>query len=287
MSAAGLWLLGCSATTPGSAEPLFPGYHSTGGAGSVTAAIVDRSRFPARVRRPKPVPAQPADNLADYNQGGRYSTQYDFLNQYNLVHHLYGPDYYRPYGQRYWLRYRRQWSSLPWHGWAPGYNDWWNDPYWSWEYRWNSYAWDPAFDRFFDPWYWDPYYAYNSGYGWGYGSGYGYSYAGYYNNPNRHYWHRGSRTLADDGKKGAKQRRPRNRRGSAGNLTGLTNGGSFAGASMPKSSGKASSSSSSPTQKRGSTRKAESSSGQTQAKSSDSSSKKNSRKQARSRKRKK
>ncbi len=277
--AAGLWLLGCSATSPGSGEPLFPGYHSTGSSDGVTAAIIDRSRIPARVRRPKPAPAQPADTLADSNRAGQYPTQYDFIDQYNLVYHLYGPDYYRPYGRRYWLQYRRQWSSLPWHGWAPGYNDWWYDPYWSWEYRWNSYAWDPWFDHFYDPWYWDPY---NS-----YGYGYGYSYAGYYYNPNRHYWHRGSPTLAGESKKGEKQRRPRNRRGSAGSLTGPSNGGSLAGAGMPKSTGKGSSSSSSTKQKRGSTRKSESSSSQTQAKSTNSSSKSSNKKQARSRKRKK
>ncbi|MEE9465469.1 MAG: hypothetical protein V3W14_07875 [Candidatus Neomarinimicrobiota bacterium] len=278
LSAACLWLLGCSATAPGNGDPLFPGYHSDGNSGGLTPVIVDRSRLRARERRPDPAPAQPRDEQADSILAGQYPSQSAFIDQYNLVHHLYGPDYYLPYGQRYWRQYRRQWSSLPWYGWAPGYNDWWYDPYWSWEYRWNSYAWDPWFDHFYDPWYWDPYS--------GYGSGYGYSYAGYYYNPNRHYWRRGSQLLAGENKKGAKQRRPRNRRGSLENLTGQTNGASLAGAGMPKSTGKGNSSSSSPKQKRGSVRKSDSNTTQATAKSTNSSSKSSDRKQARKRKRK-
>ncbi|MCH7521838.1 MAG: hypothetical protein IIB42_09105, partial [Candidatus Marinimicrobia bacterium] len=136
---------------------------------------VDRSQPGTERKRPNRPPAQHYGAEPGNNRyyGDRF--QRDFSSQYNLVYHLYGPDHYRPYGQRYWLSYRRQWGQLPWYGRNPVYDSWWYDPYWSWEYRWNSYAWDPWFDHFYDPWYWDPY-------GGGYGLGYA-SYGGYYD-----YW---------------------------------------------------------------------------------------------------
>ncbi|MCH7851999.1 MAG: hypothetical protein IIC41_04325, partial [Candidatus Marinimicrobia bacterium] len=127
------------------------------------------------------------------------------------------------------------------------YDNWWYDPYWSWEYRWNSYAWDPWFDRFYDPWYWDPYGGYNAGYG--------YNYSYYYRYPSGQYWYYQRGTVAASSDDGHKQRRPRNRRGWPANQGGQMANNPLAG-SVNKASSAGGGSRSGPTQRRGSVRKA-------------------------------
>ena len=274
----GLLLAGCAATSPIGEDPHFPGFHSDQSGDGLTPIIVDRSQPGAERKRPNRPAAQHFGAEPGNNRyyGDRF--QRDFSSQYNLVYHLYGPDHYRPYGQRYWLGYRRQWSQLPWYGRNPVYDNWWYDPYWSWEYRWNSYAWDPWFDRFYDPWYWDPY----GGYGFGYGNNYSY----YYRYPSGQYWYYQRETVAASSDDGHKQRRPRDRQGWPANQGGQMANNPLAG-SVNKASSAGGGSRSGPTQRRGSVRKASGDSGSSRAKSADSSSGNSGHKQARKRSRKK
>ncbi len=270
----GLLLAGCAGTSPSAQDPHFPGFHSNHTGDGLTPIIVDRSQLVTGRERPNPPPAHPEGEPGN-NRAYEDPYERDFSSQYNLVYHLYGPDHYRPYNQRYWLSYRRQWGQLPWYGRDPYYDSWWYDPYWSWESRWNSWAWDPWFDHFYDPYYWDPYGGY----------GYGYNYSYYYRYPSGHYWYYQGGTLATGSDEGRKQRRPRNRRGLP-----VTQGGQMTNNPLASSTSKASSgggSSGTSTQRRGSARKASGESGKSQAKSSNSSSGNSGQKQARKRNRKK
>ena len=274
----GLLLAGCAATSPSGEDPHFPGFHSNHSGDGITPIIVDRSQLGTKQKRPNLPPAQPDGDEPGGNRAYEDSLHRDFISQYNLAYHLYGPDHYRPYGQRYWLSYRRQWGQLPWYGGNPYYDSWWNDPYWSWEYRWNSWAWDPWFDHFYDPWYWDPY--------WGSGYGYGYNYSYYYRYPNGNYWYYQRGTVAGGSDDGRQQRRPRNRRGWPGNQGGQIANNPLSGGISKASSG-GGSSDSAPGQRRGSARKAGGEAGKSWARSADSSSGNNGHKQARKRARKK
>ena len=92
-------------TSSNSPAPSFAGYHS-GSGDEITGVIQDRSPFSwQRSRKQRDI---------DQNQ---FSTEYapyvldvpepETSTQFNLPYYLYGPNYYMPYGRRFWASHQR------------------------------------------------------------------------------------------------------------------------------------------------------------------------------------
>jgi len=177
---ASLFLGGCAASLKSiDGETSFAGFRSRG---KIAAAIEDRS-FALWVQPTWDYNYQAVDSLDPEDM------QPSAASEYNLMYHLYGPDYRYPYGNRMWSQHRRRHYDLPWgygYGYDPFYDPYYYDPYWGMNYRqsWRYNSWtDPYFDFYFhDPFSYSHYYSYQfDPIYWGrsryYGTGSGYTYA--------------------------------------------------------------------------------------------------------------
>ncbi|MFC1481279.1 hypothetical protein ACFL6E_03425 [Candidatus Neomarinimicrobiota bacterium] len=155
---AGLLIGGCAARQNSlDDETSFAGFRSHG---KISGAIKDRSEM-LWVQSPREENYQTVDRLDPEDM------QPSAASQYNLIYHLYGPDYRYPYGNRMWSSLRRRHHNLPWgygYGYDPFYDPYYQDPFWGMNYRrsWGYNSWtDPYFDFYFhDPFSYSNYYSY-------------------------------------------------------------------------------------------------------------------------------
>ncbi len=178
--AAALLIGGCGAgLKPAASETSFAGFRAQG---EIVAPINDRADDLWER-------AVWAENYQSADQFDPDDMQPAAASQYNLIYHLYGPDYRYPYGSRIWASHRRRHNDILWgygYGYDPYFDPYYQDPFWGMSYRqsWAYNSWtDPYFDfRFHDPFSYSHYYGY--GYDpiyWGQGrhnrTRYGYTYA--------------------------------------------------------------------------------------------------------------